>query len=210
VFIMGYLVAAGATGRLLFGYDSFGNEMLYDLLLFHLSPRHVFFMNSCNLEVKDARLGSTVLCMSSCPEEQLHTLEEVQPFANTSGGYLTPECYSLFASVLINDVDTLHRILSGIMFGRDTIIRFCVFILGRLDQKAAWSPLIPLLFCLPVVCRALWWQYYNHTNDRSTELDPERENMRRLLRFAVVFTVITVRSTLPALAKSPARTLKSK
>ncbi|EPY76460.1 choline transporter-like protein 1 [Camelus ferus] len=25
VFIMGYLVAAGATGRLLFGYDSFGN-----------------------------------------------------------------------------------------------------------------------------------------------------------------------------------------
>ena len=25
VFIMGYSVAAGATGRLLFGYDSFGN-----------------------------------------------------------------------------------------------------------------------------------------------------------------------------------------
>ena len=40
--------------------------MLYDiLLLFHLPPRHVFFMNSCNLEVKDVRLSSTVLCVSS-------------------------------------------------------------------------------------------------------------------------------------------------
>lgn len=62
--------------------------MLYDiLLLFHLPPRHVFFMNSCNLEVKDVRLSSIVLCVSSCPEEQLDTLEEVQLFANTSGGY---------------------------------------------------------------------------------------------------------------------------
>lgn len=62
--------------------------MLSDILLpFYLPPRHVFFMNSCNLEVRDVRLGSTVLCVSSCPEEQLDTLEEVQLFANTSGGY---------------------------------------------------------------------------------------------------------------------------
>lgn len=44
-------------------------------------------MNSCNLEVKDVRLSSTVLCVSSCPEEQLDTLEEVQLFANNSGRY---------------------------------------------------------------------------------------------------------------------------
>lgn len=60
--------------------------MLEDILLFDLSPRHVFFMNSCNPDVKDVRLSSTVLCISSCPEEQLDTLEEVQLFANNNGG----------------------------------------------------------------------------------------------------------------------------
>ena len=65
-------------------------EMCYHLLPFRLSARHVFFMNSCNLEVRDMRLESIVLCVSSCPEEQLNTLEEVQLFANTSGGYRGP------------------------------------------------------------------------------------------------------------------------
>ncbi|KAI4580531.1 hypothetical protein MJT46_019300, partial [Ovis ammon polii x Ovis aries] len=159
---MGYSVAAGATGRLLFGYDSFGNVCGKKNSPVEGAPlsgqdmtqkKHVFFMNSCNLEVKDVRLSSTVLCVSSCPEEQLDTLEEVQLFANTSGGYQrmgslfslrlgimagksfplfnrcipqTPECYSLFASVLINDVDSLHRILSGIMSGRDTVLGLCI------------------------------------------------------------------------------------
>lgn len=43
----------------------------------------------------------------------------------------TPECYSLFASVLINDVDTLQQILSGIMSGRDTILGLCILSLGN-------------------------------------------------------------------------------
>lgn len=47
--------------------------------------RHVFFMNACNLEVKDRGLGPTALCVSSCPEKQLDTLEEVQLFANING-----------------------------------------------------------------------------------------------------------------------------
>lgn len=51
-----------------------------------LSPRHVFFMDSCHLDVRDGRLGSTALCVASCPEEQLRTLEEVQLFANNTGG----------------------------------------------------------------------------------------------------------------------------
>lgn len=42
-------------------------------------------MNSCNLEVKDVRLSSAVLCVSSCPEEQLDTLEELQLFADNNG-----------------------------------------------------------------------------------------------------------------------------
>lgn len=59
--------------------------MFWDSLLFHLFRRHVFFMNSCNLEVKDVRLSSAVLCVSSCPEEQLDTLEELQLFADNNG-----------------------------------------------------------------------------------------------------------------------------
>lgn len=43
----------------------------------------------------------------------------------------TPECYSLFASVLINDVDSLHRILSGIMSGRDTVLGLCILAFGN-------------------------------------------------------------------------------
>ncbi|XP_015996397.2 choline transporter-like protein 3 isoform X5 [Rousettus aegyptiacus] len=179
MFITGYSVAAGATGRLLFGYDSFGNVCGKKNSPIEGAPlsgqdmtlkKHVFFMNSCNLQVKDGRLGSTALCVSSCPEEQLNTLEDIQLFANNSGSFLcvyslsssnytqnpntdslcprlpvppsksfplfnrcipqTPECYSLFASVLINDVDTLHRILSGIMSGRDTILGLCTLALA--------------------------------------------------------------------------------
>lgn len=47
--------------------------------------RHVFFMNACNLEAKDKGIGPTALCVSSCPEKQLDTLEEIQLFANING-----------------------------------------------------------------------------------------------------------------------------
>lgn len=63
-------------------------KWLYDiLLLFHLPPRHVFLWNSCNLKSRMWGSVPPFLCGSSCPEEQLDTLEEVQLFANTSGGY---------------------------------------------------------------------------------------------------------------------------
>uniref|UniRef100_A0A2K6SQH3 Choline transporter-like protein n=1 Tax=Saimiri boliviensis boliviensis TaxID=39432 RepID=A0A2K6SQH3_SAIBB len=217
---MGYSVVAGAAERLLFGYDSFGNVCGKKNSPVEGAPlsgqdmtlkQHVFFMNSCNLEVKGVQLDRTALCVSRCPEEQLDSLEEVQLFANTSGSFLcvyslnsfnythspkadslcprlpvppsksfplfnrcipqTPECYSLFASVLINDADTLHRILSGIMSGRDTVLGLCVLAL--------------------VVCGVLWWLYYDYTNDLSIELDTERENMKCVLGFAIVSTGIT-------------------
>lgn len=47
--------------------------------------RHVFFMNACDLDGEDRWLGPTALCVSSCPEKQLDTLEEVQHFADTNG-----------------------------------------------------------------------------------------------------------------------------
>lgn len=42
-------------------------------------------MNACDLEVKDQWLGPTALCVSSCPEKQLDTLEELQLFADING-----------------------------------------------------------------------------------------------------------------------------
>nr|XP_036854164.1 choline transporter-like protein 3 isoform X3 [Manis javanica] len=198
-------------------------------------------MNSCNPDVKDVRLSSTVLCISSCPEEQLDTLEEVQLFANNNGSFLcvyslnsvnytqnpdaeslcprlpvppsksfplfnrcipqTPECYSLFASVFINDVDALHRILSGIMSGRDTILGLCILALALSLAMMFTFQFITVLLShifialvvlgLLFVCGVLWWLYYDYTNDLSTELDTERENMKCLLGFAIVSTVIT-------------------
>ncbi|XP_073090415.1 choline transporter-like protein 3 isoform X3 [Manis javanica] len=250
VFIMGYSVAAGAAGRLLFGYDSFGNVCGKKNSPVEGAPlsgqdmtlkKHVFFMNSCNPDVKDVRLSSTVLCISSCPEEQLDTLEEVQLFANNNGSFLcvyslnsvnytqnpdaeslcprlpvppsksfplfnrcipqTPECYSLFASVFINDVDALHRILSGIMSGRDTILGLCILALALSLAMMFTFQFITVLLShifialvvlgLLFVCGVLWWLYYDYTNDLSTELDTERENMKCLLGFAIVSTVIT-------------------
>ncbi|XP_015996396.2 choline transporter-like protein 3 isoform X4 [Rousettus aegyptiacus] len=250
MFITGYSVAAGATGRLLFGYDSFGNVCGKKNSPIEGAPlsgqdmtlkKHVFFMNSCNLQVKDGRLGSTALCVSSCPEEQLNTLEDIQLFANNSGSFLcvyslsssnytqnpntdslcprlpvppsksfplfnrcipqTPECYSLFASVLINDVDTLHRILSGIMSGRDTILGLCTLALAlslamMFTFRFVTTFLVHTFIALVVlgllfVCSVLWWLYHDYTNDLSIALDTEWENMTCLLGFAVVATVLT-------------------
>ncbi|XP_069863813.1 choline transporter-like protein 3 isoform X2 [Dipodomys merriami] len=250
VFIMGYSVTAGAAGRLLFGYDSFGNMCGKKNSPVDGAPlsgqdmtlkKHVFFMNSCDVAAQGRRLASTALCVSSCPEEQLDTLEEIQLFANTSGSFLcvyslnffnytqspnagalcprlpvppsksfplfnrcipqTPECYSLFASVLINDVDTLHRILSGIMSGRGTILGLCLLALALalamlFTFRFITTLLVHIFISLVIlgllfVCGVLWWLYYDYTNDPSIELDTERENMKYVLGFAVVATVIT-------------------
>lgn len=61
---------------------------------------------------------------------------------------------------------------------------------------------VPVVLCFLVVCGVLWWLYYDYTNDLSTELDTERENMKCLLGFAIVSTVITVRNALPAADES--------
>ncbi|KAM7054250.1 choline transporter-like protein 3 isoform 2-T3 [Molossus nigricans] len=250
MFIMGYSVVAGAEGRLLFGHDSFGNVCGQKNSPVEGAPlsgkdmtlkKHVFFMNSCHLEIRDGRLSPTALCVSRCPEEQLDTLEEVQLFANNSGSFLcvyslssinytqnpsadslcprlpvppsksfplfnrcipqTPECYSLFASLLINDADTLHRILSGVLSGRDTIFGLCVLALAlslamMFTFRFVTSLLIHTLIALVIlgllfVCGVLWWLYYDYTTDLSSALDTERDNMICLLGFAVLSVVLT-------------------
>ncbi|XP_006831107.1 PREDICTED: choline transporter-like protein 3 [Chrysochloris asiatica] len=251
MFIIGYSVVAGAAGRLLFGYDSFGNVCGKKNFPVKGAPlsgqdmtlkKYVFFMNSCNLEMKDVRLHSIALCVSSCPEEQLNTLEEVRLFAINNGSFLcvynlnsfnstqnpnvyalcpklpvppskslslfnrcipqTPECYSLFASVWINDVDPLHRILRGIMSGRDMLLGLCVLALAlslamMFTFRFISTLLVRILISLVTlgllfVCGVLWWLYYDYNNDLSIELDTERENMKCLLAFAIIATVITV------------------
>ncbi|KAM9005218.1 choline transporter-like protein 3 isoform X1 [Sarcophilus harrisii] len=250
-FIMGYSVIAGAAERLVFGYDSYGNVCGKKNSPVEGAPlsgqdmtkrKHVFFMNSCNLETKDLKINSIALCVSSCPEEQLDTLEDIQLFAKNNGSFLcvynlnsvnytqnpsaaslcprlpvppsksfplfnrcipqTPECYSLFASVLINDVDTLHRILSGIMSGRNTVLSLCILALAlsltmMFTFRFITTLLLHIFISLVVlgllfVSGVLWWLYYDYINDLSIELDTERENMKCLLGFAIVSTVITV------------------
>ncbi|KAJ7405596.1 solute carrier family 44 member 3 [Willisornis vidua] len=86
-----------------------------------------------------------------------------------------PECYSKYASVLIsmvNEMDVFHRILSGILAGRDTVIGLSVLAL--------------------VVSGVLWWLHYDYRNDPSTELETEKENVKFLLGYAIFSTIVTV------------------
>ncbi|KAM8783543.1 LOW QUALITY PROTEIN: choline transporter-like protein 3 [Rhynchonycteris naso] len=244
MFITGYSVAAGATKRLLFGYDRFGNVCGKKNSPVEGTPlsrqditlrKHVFFMNSCHLEVRDGRLSSTALCMSRCPSEQLNTLKEVQLFANNSGSFLciyslsfvnytqspdadslcrlpvppskafpllnrcipqTPESYSLFASILVNDADNLQHMLSRIMSGRDTILGLYVLVLAlslavMFTFQFVTSLLVHTLIALVIlrslfVCGVFWWLYHDYANTLSVALDTES-----LLGFAVVSTVLT-------------------
>jgi len=47
--------------------------------------RYVFFLNSCSLEMQSLKISSVSLCVSSCPQEQLNSLEDLQSFARNNG-----------------------------------------------------------------------------------------------------------------------------
>ncbi|XP_041126115.1 choline transporter-like protein 3 isoform X2 [Polyodon spathula] len=105
MFITGYAVTAGATERLLFGYDSYGNVCGRRNSPIKGAPlsgqdmtdrKEVFFLNSCNLEIRNMKINSIALCVSSCPREQLNNTKEVQRFAERNGSYLC--VYSLNSS----------------------------------------------------------------------------------------------------------------
>ncbi|XP_054190267.1 choline transporter-like protein 3 isoform X10 [Homo sapiens] len=166
-------------------------------------------MNSCNLEVKGSFLCVYSLnsfnythspkADSLCPRLPVPPSKSFPLFNRCVPQ--TPECYSLFASVLINDVDTLHRILSGIMSGRDTILGLCILALAlslamMFTFRFITTLLVHIFISLVIlgllfVCGVLWWLYYDYTNDLSIELDTERENMKCVLGFAIVSTGIT-------------------
>ncbi|XP_068878794.1 choline transporter-like protein 3 isoform X1 [Aphelocoma coerulescens] len=254
MFISGYAVVAGAAERLVLGYDSFGNicgrkntpvkgANLSGLDM--TNKKYVFFLNSCSLEMQSLRVSSLSLCVSSCPQEQLNSLEDLQSFARNNGSFLciynlnvsnytlnpkaaqlcptlpvppsksfplfnrcvpqNPECYSKYASVLIsmvNEMDVFHRILSGILAGRDTVIGLSVLALAfslilvlafRFIQPLLIHTLIALVvFGLLFISGVLWWLHYDYRNDPSTELETEKENVKFLLGYAIFSTIVTV------------------
>uniref|UniRef100_A0A8C6VAM6 Choline transporter-like protein n=1 Tax=Naja naja TaxID=35670 RepID=A0A8C6VAM6_NAJNA len=224
MFITGYAITAGATERLIFGYDSYGNvcgRRNTPVLGAPLSgqdmrnKKFVFYLNSCGLKTKNLNIKSTALCVSSCPQEQLNSLEDIQLFANNNGSCLCVyssnasscihgskaselcptlpvppslsfplfnrcvprnlKCYSNFAPVLIdvvNEADIFHRILGGLMAGRDTVMGLCILSL--------------------VVSGVMWWLYYNNSSGPSMELETEKENMKLLYGLSIISTVIAV------------------
>ncbi|XP_054689130.1 choline transporter-like protein 3 isoform X1 [Grus americana] len=254
MFITGYAVMAGAAERLVLGYDSFGNICGRKNAPVKGAPlsgqdmtnkKYVFFLNSCSLEMQSLKISSLSLCVSSCPQEQLNSLEDLQSFARNNGSCLcvynlnissytlnpkaaelcptlpvppsksfplfnrcvpqNPECYSKYASVLIsmvNEMDVFHRILGGILTGKDTVIGLSVLALAfsfilvlafRFIRPLLVHTLIALVvFGLLFVSGVLWWLYYDYRNDPSTELETEKENVKFLLGYAIFSTVVTV------------------
>ncbi|XP_042322086.1 choline transporter-like protein 3 isoform X2 [Sceloporus undulatus] len=254
MFITGYAVTAGAAERLIFGYDSYGNvcgRKNSPVVGAPLSgqdmrnKKYVFFLNSCGSEINNLKINSVALCVSSCPQEQLISLEDIQLFADNNGSCLciynlnvsscthnskatglcpalpvppsssfplfnrcvpqNAECYSQFASVLIdmvNEVDIFHRVLGGLMAGRDTVIGLCILalvfsIVMMLVFKFISVLLIRifltlLVFGLLFVSGVMWWLYYNYTSEPSIELETEKENMKLLFGLSIFSTIITV------------------
>uniref|UniRef100_A0A8C5R2W5 Choline transporter-like protein n=1 Tax=Leptobrachium leishanense TaxID=445787 RepID=A0A8C5R2W5_9ANUR len=254
MFINGYALTAGAAERLVFGYDSYGN-----ICGRRNSPipsaqfsgqdmtkrKYVFFMDSCNLEIRNLKINSIALCVSSCPQEQLTSLDDLYLFAKHNGSNLcmyrlnyteyprhpkayewcpvlpvpaskpiplfnrcvpqSPDCYSRFASVLINvvnEVDFFHRILSGIMAGRENVIGLSILavalsIVMVLTFRYISTLLVHIfvtlvIFGLLFVSGVLWWLYHDHITDPSYQLETGKENARFLLGFAIVSTVVTI------------------
>ncbi|XP_063154358.1 choline transporter-like protein 3 isoform X1 [Candoia aspera] len=254
MFITGYAVTAGASERLIFGYDSYGNVCGRKNTPVVGAPlsgqdmrnkKFVFFLNSCGLEIKNLNINSAALCVSSCPQEQLNSLEDIQLFADNNGSCLctynlnatscihrskatglcptlpvppslsfplfnrcvprNTECYSKFASVLIdvvNEVDIFHRVLGGLMAGRDTVTGLCILALvfSALMMIAFRFISIPvvhifltlLVFGLLFVAGVMWWLYYNYSSEPSVELETEKENMKLLFGLSVISTVAAV------------------
>uniref|UniRef100_J3S8E2 Choline transporter-like protein n=1 Tax=Crotalus adamanteus TaxID=8729 RepID=J3S8E2_CROAD len=254
MFITGYAVTAGATERLIFGYDSYGNvcgRRNTPVVGAPLSgqdmrnKKFVFYLNSCGLKIKNHNIKSTALCVSSCPQEQLNSLEDIQLFANNNGSCLcvyglnasscidgskaselcptlpvppslsfplfnrcvprNHKCYSNFAPVLIdvvNEVDFFHRILGGLMAGRDTVTGLCILSLVLsavmmlafrcINMLVVHIFLTLLVFGLLFVSGVMWWIYYNNSSGPIIELETEKENMKLLCGLSIISTFVAV------------------
>ncbi|KAM6415401.1 LOW QUALITY PROTEIN: choline transporter-like protein 3 [Rhynochetos jubatus] len=97
MFITGCAVMAGAAERLVLGYNSFRNACgrknspVNGAALSGqdvTKKKYQFFLNSCRLEMQNLKTNSLSLCVSSCPQEQLSSLEDLQSFARNNASCL--------------------------------------------------------------------------------------------------------------------------
>ncbi|XP_026876246.1 choline transporter-like protein 1 isoform X2 [Electrophorus electricus] len=97
LFICGFAISTGAASRLISGYDSYGNicgqknGKIPGIELSgqdQTSKKYVFFLDPCNVDVVRRKIKSMALCVSSCPEAELQTYEDLKKFAESNGSYL--------------------------------------------------------------------------------------------------------------------------
>ncbi|XP_058664449.1 choline transporter-like protein 3 isoform X3 [Ammospiza caudacuta] len=201
VFISGYAVVAGAAERLVLGYDSFGNICGRKNTPVEGANLSGLDMTNKNLNVSSYTVNPKAAQL--CPTLPVPPSKSFPLFNRCVPQ--NPECYSKYASVLIsmvNEMDVFHRILSGILAGRDTVIGLSVLALAfslilvlafRFIQTLFIHTLIALVvFGLLFVSGVLWWLHYDYRNDPSTELETEKENVKFLFGYAIFSTIITV------------------
>ncbi|KPP76984.1 choline transporter-like protein 1-like [Scleropages formosus] len=95
--ICGYTVVTGAAGRLIFGYDSYGNtcgrrnSQIEGVKLSGLDQtdkKFVFFLDPCNIDIVQRKIKSMALCVAKCPETELKTYGDIKRFAMNNGSEL--------------------------------------------------------------------------------------------------------------------------
>uniref|UniRef100_A0A8C8J8K7 Choline transporter-like protein n=1 Tax=Oncorhynchus tshawytscha TaxID=74940 RepID=A0A8C8J8K7_ONCTS len=95
--ICGFTIATGGAGRLVFGYDSYGNtcgqrnEQIEGVRLSGLDQtdkKYVFFLDPCNIDIVQRKIKSMALCVSLCPDEELKTYQDLKRFAMHNGSEL--------------------------------------------------------------------------------------------------------------------------
>ncbi|XP_078416941.1 choline transporter-like protein 3 isoform X3 [Cetorhinus maximus] len=224
VFIAGYAVTVGSAERLIFGYDSFGNTCGkknspikgaslsgQDMT----SKKHVFFLNTCNVDIKNHQINSLSICVSGCPQEQLNGLEELKHFAQYNGSYLC--VYSLNVSDY-TEPSKAARLCPKLpippsksfpLFNRCVpqspacYAHFLTVLINVVKESdffqriiggimANKEYIIGLSFFAVVVSGVLWWLYYDNVNDPNIVLETEKENTKALLGFAITATIISV------------------
>uniref|UniRef100_A0A3Q3KFQ7 Choline transporter-like protein n=1 Tax=Monopterus albus TaxID=43700 RepID=A0A3Q3KFQ7_MONAL len=95
--ICSFTIVTGGAGRLVFGYDSYGNtcgrrnEQIEGFRLSgldHTDRKFVFFLDPCNVDIVQRKIKSMALCVSLCPTEELQTYEDLKRFAMLNGSEL--------------------------------------------------------------------------------------------------------------------------
>ncbi|XP_061840378.1 choline transporter-like protein 1 isoform X2 [Nerophis lumbriciformis] len=106
--ICGFTIVTGATTRLVYGYDSYGNVCGHNNTKIQgvelsgrnmLDNKYVFFLDPCNIDFINRKMKSISLCVAKCPDAELKTHNDLKQFALNNGSALcsydvTPSRYT--------------------------------------------------------------------------------------------------------------------